>query len=122
VARGLPGIVGSEDAWCIDNSSPGRLVLARFVVLRDVHELSQIRGRHLLQVVSQLGELSCEIPVTDKDRILDCRNCWLYIRDGRPSSWYLEGRPFWGLEGRLRILRKNDVKYPHQLPPYSVIV
>ena len=27
----------------------------------------QIRGRHLLQEVSQLGELSCGIPVADKD-------------------------------------------------------
>ena len=45
----------------------------------------QIRGRHLLQVVSQLGELSRGIPVTDKDWFLDYWSCWLYIRDGRHS-------------------------------------
>uniref|UniRef100_A0A2N9HHE6 Transposase (putative) gypsy type domain-containing protein n=1 Tax=Fagus sylvatica TaxID=28930 RepID=A0A2N9HHE6_FAGSY len=42
MARGLPGIVGSEDAWCIDSPSPGRPVLARLVVLRDVHGLGSL--------------------------------------------------------------------------------
>uniref|UniRef100_A0A2N9F126 Transposase (putative) gypsy type domain-containing protein n=1 Tax=Fagus sylvatica TaxID=28930 RepID=A0A2N9F126_FAGSY len=84
MARGLPGIVGSEDAWCIDSPSPGRPVLARLVVLRDVHGLGSLD--------------SWKTPVAGGES----------ARDGRPSSWYLEGRPFWGLEGRLRILRKND--------------
>jgi hypothetical protein len=42
MARGLSGIVGSEDAWCIDSPSPGRPVLARLVVLRDVHGLGSL--------------------------------------------------------------------------------
>uniref|UniRef100_A0A2N9GII0 Uncharacterized protein n=1 Tax=Fagus sylvatica TaxID=28930 RepID=A0A2N9GII0_FAGSY len=36
MARGLPGSVGSEDTWCINNPSPGRLLLVRSVVLCDV--------------------------------------------------------------------------------------
>ena len=42
MARGLPGIVGSEDTWCINSPSPRRPVLVRFVVLRDVHGLGPL--------------------------------------------------------------------------------
>jgi hypothetical protein len=42
MARGLPGIVGSEDAWCINSPSLGRPVLVWFVVLCDVHGLGPL--------------------------------------------------------------------------------
>jgi hypothetical protein len=42
MARGLPGIVGSEDTWCINSPSPGRPVLVWFVVLCDVHGLGPL--------------------------------------------------------------------------------
>uniref|UniRef100_A0A2N9GKV8 Reverse transcriptase Ty1/copia-type domain-containing protein n=1 Tax=Fagus sylvatica TaxID=28930 RepID=A0A2N9GKV8_FAGSY len=42
MARGLPGIVGSEDTWCINSPSPGRPVLVWFVVLCGVHGLGPL--------------------------------------------------------------------------------
>uniref|UniRef100_A0A2N9GRC6 Transposase (putative) gypsy type domain-containing protein n=1 Tax=Fagus sylvatica TaxID=28930 RepID=A0A2N9GRC6_FAGSY len=70
MARGLPGVVGSEDMWSINSPSLGR------------------------PVVNQLGELSRGIPAMDEDWILEYWSCWLYPRDGRLSSGYLEGLAF----------------------------
>jgi hypothetical protein len=42
MARGLPGIVGSEDMWCINSPSLGRPVLVWLVVLCDVHGLGSL--------------------------------------------------------------------------------
>ena len=42
MARGLPGIIGSEDTWCINSPSPGRPVLVWFVVLCGVHGLGPL--------------------------------------------------------------------------------
>uniref|UniRef100_A0A2N9GS59 Transposase (putative) gypsy type domain-containing protein n=1 Tax=Fagus sylvatica TaxID=28930 RepID=A0A2N9GS59_FAGSY len=69
MARGLPGVVGSEDMWSINSPSLGR------------------------PVVNQLGELSRGIPAMDEDWALEYWSCWLYPRDGRLSSGYLEGLP-----------------------------
>uniref|UniRef100_A0A2N9J091 Transposase (putative) gypsy type domain-containing protein n=1 Tax=Fagus sylvatica TaxID=28930 RepID=A0A2N9J091_FAGSY len=69
MARGLPGIVGSEDMWCINSPSLGRPVLVWLVVLCDVHGLGSLD--------------SWKTPVAGGES----------ARDGRPSSWYLEGLP-----------------------------
>jgi hypothetical protein len=42
MARGLPGVVGSEDMWSINNPSLGRPVLVWLVVLCDVHGLGSL--------------------------------------------------------------------------------
>ncbi len=42
MARGLPGIVGSEDMWSINSPSLGRPVLVWLVVLCDVHGLGPL--------------------------------------------------------------------------------
>uniref|UniRef100_A0A2N9FX09 Transposase (putative) gypsy type domain-containing protein n=2 Tax=Fagus sylvatica TaxID=28930 RepID=A0A2N9FX09_FAGSY len=64
MARGLPGVVGSEDMWSIISPSLGR------------------------PVVNQLGELSRGIPAMDEDWALDYWGCWIFPRDGRLSSGY----------------------------------
>uniref|UniRef100_A0A2N9IP19 Transposase (putative) gypsy type domain-containing protein n=1 Tax=Fagus sylvatica TaxID=28930 RepID=A0A2N9IP19_FAGSY len=69
MARGLPGIVGSEDMWSINSPSLGRPVLVWLVVLCDVHGLGPLD--------------SWKTPVAGGES----------ARDGRPSSGYLEGLP-----------------------------